>query len=60
MCHCCFKFIAFLLLGIVVQGRLCIVHSTGAPIDVHCLECTLLYEMHERVEKLLYARVVTL
>ena len=43
MCHCCFKFIAFLLLGIVVQGRLCIVHSTGAPIDVHCLECTLLY-----------------
>ena len=42
LCHCCFKFIAFLLLGVVVEGW-----GSVVPIDVPCLKSTLLYEMHE-------------
>ena len=47
LCHCGFTFIVFVLLGVVVHGWWCVMYSTGAPIHVHCLESTLLYEMHE-------------
>ena len=59
LCHSCFTFIALLLIGVVMQGWLRIMHSTGAPIDAHSLECNLLYKKHERLEKFLYTCVVS-
>ena len=47
LCHGRFAFIAFLLFGVVVQRWLHIVDPSGAPIDVHRLERTLLNIMHE-------------
>ena len=58
LCHGGFAFIAFLLLGVIMQRRLHVVHPSGAPIDVHRLERTLWILMHEWIKELLYACVV--